>query len=160
MMKKWKKVLILVSAIAVFGVACVISWSYGFRQGIRAGGLTSSMAELMLANQHMPDQMANASCEGVKQAINDYLKVIEKYKDVKDGIITETTYYGDQMLGHIRLARIEDHLGNHDEKAKHLAIAQEACAHLKWKDCSAEKIISFAQRLEEKNPIACLANEK
>src|SRR5574341_62977 len=159
-MKKWKRILLAVAGIALVAIACFISWSYGFRQGIRAGGLTSSMAELMLANQHMSDQMANANCEGVKQAINDYLKVIEKYKDVKDGLITETTYYGDLMLGHIRLARIEEQLGNFAEKGKHMALAKEACAHRKWPDCSEEKLIWFAKRIEEKNPIACLSNEK
>lgn len=158
-MKTWEKVLILLSVIAVVVIACFISWSYGFRQGIRTGGLTSSMAELMLLNNHM-EQMTNANCEGVKQAINDYLKVIEKYKDVKDSIVSRTTYYGDQMLGHVRLARIEEHMGNHAEAQKHMATAKEACAQRQWKDCSEEKLLWFAKRFEEKNPIACLANEK
>jgi hypothetical protein len=159
-MKRWKKILLLLAAILLVAIACIISWSYGFRQGIRAGGVTSSMAELMLGNQHMADQMANANCESVKQAINDYLKLIEKYKNIKDGLITETTYYGDLMLGHIRLARIDGQLGNSAEKTKHMALAKEACAHRKWPDCSEEKLIWFAKRMEEKNPIACLSNKK
>jgi len=159
-MKTWKKVLILFSAIAVVAIACFISWSYGFRDGIRAGGLTSSMAELMLANQHISDQMANANCEGVKQALNDFLKLLEKYKDVKGSFISNTVYYGDKMLTHVRLARIEEYMGNSAEAQKHMAIAKEACAHRKWKDCSEEKLVSFAKRLEEKNPIVCLGNEK
>jgi hypothetical protein len=118
------------------------------------------MAELMLINQHMTDQMANANCEGVKQSINDYLKVIEKYKDVKDGFVTETTYYGDKMLGHMRLARIEEHLGNSAEAQKHMGIAREACAQRKWKECSEEDLVSFAKRLEEKTPIGCLSSRK
>lgn len=159
-MKTWKKLLILFTGIAVAGIACFVSWSYGFRQGIRAGGLTSSMAELMLINQHVTDQMANASCEGVKQSINDYLKVIEKYKDVKDGPITETTYYGDKMLRHIHLALIEEYIGNNAQAQKHMAIAKEACVLRDWKDCSEERLVSFAKRFDEKNPIACLGNEK
>jgi F0F1-type ATP synthase membrane subunit c/vacuolar-type H+-ATPase subunit K len=159
-MKRWKKILLLLAAILLVAIACIISWSYGFRQGIRAGGVTSSMAELMLANQHMADQMANANCEGVKEAINDYLKVVEKYKDVKEGLITETTYYGDLMLGHIRLARMEEYLGNGAEAQKHMAIAKEACARRRWKECSEDKLFSFAKRLEETNPIGCLSSKK
>jgi hypothetical protein len=159
-MRRWKKVLILVSAIAVVVIACIISWTYGLIQGISMSERTNSMSELMLAKEHMVEQMANASCEGVKQAINDYLKVIERYKDVKDGVTRETIYFGDIMLGHIRLARLEGHLGNSAEKSRHIAIAKEACIHRKVIDCSEENIIRIAKRLEEKNPIACLTNEK
>ena len=159
-MTKWKKILLFFVGIALVTIACFMSWSYGFRQGIHAGGLTSSMAELMLANQHMGDQFTNANCEGVKQAINDYLKLIEKNRGKDDVFMTETTYYGDLMLGNIRLARIEGHQGNTDAEKRYLSIAQEACAHRKWPDCSEEKLIWFSRRLEEKNPIACLSKEK
>jgi hypothetical protein len=86
--------------------------------------------------------------------------MLEKYRNVKGTLITNTSYYGDKMLCHIRLARIENRLGNHTEEAKHVEMAKEACAQRKWTDCSEEKIIWFAKRIEEKNPIACLANEK
>ncbi|MBI5639853.1 MAG: hypothetical protein HZA17_05445 [Nitrospirae bacterium] len=158
-MKKWKKILIILASATLVTIACVISWSYGFRQGIQAGGLTSSIAELMLANNHMADQMTNANCQGVKQGINDYLKTIEKYKDNKDALITETTYHGDIMLGHIRLALIEDYQGNKEGYARHLAIAKEACSHRKWTDCSEQKLIWFSKRLEERNPMTCLSKE-
>jgi hypothetical protein len=159
-MKTWKKVLILFSAIAVVAIACFISWSYGFRDGMRAGGLTSIMAEFTLLNQHMSDQLANANCEGVKQALNDYLKHLDKYKGIKDSFISDTVYYGDKMLTHMRLARIEEHMGNHAEAQKHMTIAKEACAQRKWEDCSEEKIVSFGKRWEEKNPIGCLSSKK
>lgn len=159
-MKKWKTVLLCLAGIVLVAIACFISWSYGFRQGIRAGVFTSSMSELMLLNNHMEDQMANANCEGVKLAINDYMNILEKYKDVKDSFISETAYYADKMLGHVRLARIEEHMGNYAEAQKHMAIAKEACSHHGWKDCSEEKLVLFSKRLEEKHPIACLRHEK
>jgi hypothetical protein len=159
-MTKWKRILLLVVGLVLVAIACLVSWSYGFKQDIRAGGLTSSMATVMLANQHMDDQMTNANCEGAKQAINDYLKVIEKYKDNEDGLITKTAYYGDLMLGNIRLARIEERMGNHAQAQKHMTTAKEACGHRNWEDCSEEKLVSFTKRLEEKNPIACLGDEK
>jgi hypothetical protein len=159
-MTKWKKILLILAVFVLVVIACYLSWAYGFREGIRAGGLTSSIAELSLANQHMADQYTNANCEGVKQAINDYLIVLEKYKGKDDILLTETVYFGDLMLGHMRLARIEEHQGNQEAKKKHLAIAQEACARRKWPDCSEEKLRWFSERMEKNNPITCLSKEK
>jgi len=119
-MTKTKKILVVISAIAVVVIISVISWSYGFKQGIRAGRLTNSMTELMLANQHMDDQMANANCEGVRQAVNDHLAVLEKYRNAKGSIISETIYYGDKMVAHVRQFRIERHMSNTEEALKHM----------------------------------------
>jgi hypothetical protein len=162
-MKLWKKVVLVIAALIVVAIACFLSWSYGFRNGMIAGGVTREMAELVVFHEHMEDQMTNADCAGAKQSIGDYLKLIEKYKDIPYGLITtETSYYGDTMLCHIRLARIERQLGNPTEATKQMELAKEACAHRKWKDCSEENMISFAKRREQKQPrpIACLANEK
>jgi len=159
-MRKWKRVLIVLCVIAVMAIACFFSWSYGFRACIHAGGLTSNMAEFTLLNQHMTDQLANANCEGVKQALNDYLNHLDKYKGVEGSFISDTVYYADKMLTHVRLARIEKHMGHHAEAQKHMTIAKEACAQRKWEDCSEEKMVSFAKRWEEKNPIGCLSSEK
>jgi hypothetical protein len=158
-MKKWKKILLIFGGLALVGIACFFSWAYGFREGIKAGGLTSSMAEMMLVNQNMTDQFTNANCEGVEQAINDYLKVLERHKGKDDILVPDTVYYGDLMLGHMRLARIEEHRGNQEETKRHLPIAQEACAHRKWPDCSEEKLRWFSERLEKNNPITCLSKE-
>jgi hypothetical protein len=108
----------------------------------------------------MTDQLANANCEGAKQALNDYLKHLDKYRDVKGSFISDTVYYGDKMLTHVRLAWIEEHMENHAEAQRHMAIAKEACTQRKWEDCSEEKVVSFAKRWEEKNPIGCLSSKK
>jgi len=159
-MKTWKKVLLIATGIALVAIACLISWTYGGREGLRAGGLASSMVEFMSLNPHMGDQLANANCEGVKQALNDYLNLLDKYKDMPGSFMSGTVYYGDKMLTHVRLERIEKHMGHHAEAQKHMALAKEACDHRKWDNCSEEKLFSFAKRLEEKNPIACLKDEK
>ena len=160
-MKGWKKILFVLAVIAVAAIACFMSWSYGFRKGMRAGGLASNLLESAMLHPYITGQLANANCEGAKQALYDYLKHLEKYRDVKGSIISMPTVYdGDKMLTHIRLARIEEHLGNSMQTQKHMAIAKEACAQLKWEDCSDEKMVSFAERLEEKDPIGCLSNKK
>lgn len=158
-MNKWKNIFIIIAGLALVASACFISWSYGFRQGIKAGGLTSSIAELMLVNSHVEDQFSNANCEGVRQAINDYIKLIEKYKNKDDVLLTETVVYGDLMRGNLRLARIDRHEGKESERAQHLAIARAACAQRKWTDCSEEKLLWFSKRTDQNHPIACLGND-
>ncbi len=153
-MNKRKKVIIVISALVGF---CVISWSHGFRSGLFAGEYTSGMAEVISAERQVACQMANADCNGVKHSINKYLAVIEQYKHLKKGVYTETAYYADKMLGHLRLALIEEKQGNLKERSKHLAIAKEACSHRHGDDCSEGKLFWYEKRFEEKHPIACLA---
>ena len=64
------------------------------------------------------------------------------------------------MLAHLRLSKIESHMGNEKAASKHMERAREACAYRKWEDCSEANLISFTERLDEKFPIACLAHEK
>jgi hypothetical protein len=159
-MKKWKIIVIVISAIAVGAIACLISASYAYREGMRASGFSMSSAELWLAGQHMSNQMTAANCEGVKKSINDHLTVMEKYKNSNNILFDEKTYYSDKMLDHLRLSLIENKQGNEKEKLKQLAIAKDACAHNgHFKSCSEESLILIANRFQEKNPIACL-NDK
>ncbi len=155
-MTKAKKIILILSVIAMMAIVGIISWSYGFRQGINAGQFTSSMAEMMLANKHMEDQFENASCDGVRQSINEYLQAIEDNKNADGG----TSYYSELMIGHLRLARIEEHLGNIVEKERRIALAKQACLNRKWKDCSEETITIFSKKIEDKYPIACLKDKK
>jgi hypothetical protein len=112
-------------------------------------------------HQHIDDQMANANCLALKETLNEYLALLEKYKDFERGfILSRTAYYGDKMLTHARLARIERKLGNERETENHMKLAAEACKQRGWEDCSEEKIVSFTRKIEEKNPIGCLSNPK
>lgn len=159
-MKKWKKILIAVAAVIVVILAYIIGNLNGYRQGVSAGEFTTSMAYFLTATDNMTSQLANANCDGVKESINDYLNQMEKLKNSKNNlIITETSYNHDKMRAHMMLARIEEHLGNNTESAKHISIAQEVCAKRKWKDCSEDKLLEFEYRLEKDNPIACLSND-
>lgn len=159
-MTRKKKIFISITIIVFGVVACIASYLYGFRQGIFAGGVTASMTEYTINMDHITDQMTNADCAGAKQAIYDYLDLVTKYKDKEGSFISSTTYYGDKMLGHTRLARIERYLKNYTEADNQMKKAIEACKQHNWKDCSEDKLIQFSKRLEEKHPIACLANEE
>jgi hypothetical protein len=160
-MKKLKKLLIIIAAAVLLIIACAVGYFLGFRQGGRAGHLTAELAEFTLMYQHIDDQMANANCLALKETLNEYLALLEKYKDFESGLIlSRTAYYGDKMLTHARLARIERKLGNEREAENHMKLAAEACKQRGWQDCSEEKIVSFTRKIEEKVPIGCLSNSK
>ena len=158
-MSKGKTISLIVGTLILAVIIFIAGWGIGFRNGMKAGGMTSSMAEMMLIQNHLTDQLANADCYGLKAAINDYMMIIEKHKDGNSPFITETTYWGDVMITHTRLSRIEKKIGNEASSQQHLQTALKACIKRGWKECSEDKLIEFTTRLEEKNPIACLSND-
>ena len=101
-------------------------------------------------------QIANATCEGVKIALNNHLASIEKYKNIENSFTTETTYHMDKMLVHARIVRVEEHLGNINTKNEHINSAQQECKMLLWDDCSEQKILWFSKESEKNHPISCL----
>jgi hypothetical protein len=159
-MKKVTKISIILLIILILAIACAVCWYIGFKQGVRSGGLLIHVAEIMSAEQHISDQFENANCEGVKQAIQDYLYIIEKYKDVDDSILSDTVYYADKMISHLRLFKIEEYMGNKEESVEQMKLACDACMNRNWKDCSEDNLISYINRLDEKRSIACLENNE
>ena len=160
-MKKLKKLLIIIAAAVLLIIACAVGYFWGFHQGIRAGHLTAEVAEFTVVHEHLADQMANADCLALKEALKEYLALMEKYKDLERGLVlSRNTYYADKMLTHARLARIEHKLGNETEAGNEMKLAMEACKQQGWQDCSDGKIVSFTRKIEEKNPIDCLSNSK
>jgi len=160
-MEKPKKVIVIILVVVLLGIACAVGYFWGFQEGIRAGHLTAELAEFTLAHQHIADQMSEADCLALKETLKEYLVLLAKYKDFDRGLVlSRIAYYGDKMLTHARLARIEKKLGNEKEAGSQMKLAVEACKHRGWRDCSEEKIVSFTRKIEEKNPIGCLSDRK
>ena len=158
-MRKWKTVLFILLAIALVGVSYFIGSLIGFQKGIRAGGMTTSMAELWLFEDHLTAQKANADCEGIKKTLNDFMLILDKYHNVEGAILSDSSYLFDKMATHARLALIERKLGNEAAAQEHIKAALGFCAKQDWKESSAEKIFSVIKRIDQKNPIACLSDE-
>ena len=154
-MTKWK-IIVLLLVVSIISAAAGLT--IGFREGLKAGGISANLYEMVTSSEHMKAQFANADCEGLKNSLEDFLLMVERYRTVDNPLFTETTYYGDLMITHLRLSRIEKKLGNSNEAQSHMLKAQNACLKRGFKDCSETKLIDFSKRLEEKNPIACLAD--
>ena len=160
-MKKVRKLLIILAAVVLLIIVYTVGYFVGFYRGIRAGHLTAEVAEFTVVHEHLADQMANANCLVLKQTLNEYLALLEKYKDFEGGLVmSRTAYHADKMLTHARLARIERKLGNETEARNQMRLAVEACKQRGWQDCSEEKVIFITRKFEEKAPIGCLSNSK
>lgn len=155
-MKK-KQILVMIFLIIGILAATGTGYYFGFSRGLMAGGLTRSMTDIYLFHEHMTDQMENADCEDLKQALNDYLMLLEKHKNDKEGLVSDTVYYGDNMLTHMRLALISQALNNLSETDLHIRFAIAACKQRGWKDCSDAKLFQYVKKRDEKIPIQCLS---
>jgi hypothetical protein len=158
-MSKWIIILSVLIMIALFITIYFIGWTIGFKEGMQAGDMTRSYVDLTLFNDRFTEQLQNATCEGLKKSLNDYLMVLDKYRDGTSPLITETTYWGDVMITHTRLSRIDKKMGNESSSRQHLQTALNACAQRGWKECSEDKLIEFTKRLEKKFPMACLSDD-
>ncbi len=156
--RKWKVLEFAILAITLLVSSYYIGWFLGLKEGFQTGGMTKSMAEFMLFNESLKSQMENADCDGLKKSLNEYLRLLEKYKKIEGSFLSDTVYYGDLIVTHARLARIERKTGNERAAQDHIKIALEACSKSGWEECSEEKILLFSKKLEEKNPILCLNN--
>lgn len=103
-MTKPKTILLALSVIGLLVIACIVSYFCGFRDGVSAGRIATigmDAAQFTIASQCVSAQMANGDCEGVKYALNEYLALLEKYKDVKDSlIISPKSYLVDKAFAH------------------------------------------------------------
>ena len=86
--KKRRILLLTLSALVLIAISLAAGFVYGFRQGLRAGGLTSSMAEFVKAQEYMLAQFSNGNCDGVKAALKDHLALLDKYRNVEGSFIS------------------------------------------------------------------------
>ena len=85
--------------------------------------------------------------------------IVEKHKDNSNSAFSGTVAYADITLTHARLARIARKLGDNDLAQKHIQAATVSCRRTRWEDCSEMHILAVSKRLEQENPIKCLATE-
>jgi len=157
-MKRKHNIIGILIVTGLFIAGCAASFFVGYRNGERAGGQAGGAAEAQRLERHLNDQFGNAGCEGVKTALLDGLQYLERYRNVGDGGISETVYYGDKMLLNIRLARVEAFLGNEPGMRERLDSARAACMKRNQKDCSDKNLLIISDRLQASMPIACLEN--
>jgi hypothetical protein len=153
-MKKGKKIIILiVSHISVLVVGLVLALWY--MQYV----MSASKDMMNLASVAHYATMASVEKELAKD--QDYRDALLTYLTVLDQVYSKTAsktdlkiYYSDKTLANVRLSLIEDKMGNREAAAKYMKQAIESCPKSGWKDCSSDKLIYVAKRLDENSPFA------
>ncbi len=157
-MKKIKIISILLLSICLLVSSHFIVYSIGVKQGFYSAGVTRSLVEFGEFSAHLNAQMANADCENLKNTLNEYISLLEKYKDIENPIMPKRVYESDMLFAYARLSLIEEKLGNETAAEECINIALELCKKQGWEDYSKENLFSWIGKLSEKNPIACLEN--
>lgn len=146
----------------VVGGVCIlgVGFFWGFREGLVAGGASSSMAELQASADGMALQLKEGTCENAKKTTIAYLLFLEKYKGKNELILPARTYHADKMLAHMRLFLIEQHEKNAKEAESQFKAAVDACQQAEMKDCSEKNVLLMAEKWNQSQPMGCLSSNK
>ena len=155
-MKRVKVISLISLGVLFLVVSFCIGGYLGYVKGLKHGGLTRSLAEMVKIQDHLSTQFQHADCEGVKKSLNEYLIFLDKQQNVESLFFTESTRFADKMMAHVRLALIERRLGNEIEAKRHLELAESFCNAIGREECSEERMISFINKVDKKKPIKCL----
>jgi hypothetical protein len=158
-MEMIKNLKVLGQILALLIIGGAIGFAAGSRFGFKAGGFTTSSMEYSLSHHQLEVAFSEADCQGVRDALTTYLAIVEKHKDNPNSAFSGTVAYADITLAQNRLARIARKLGDNDLSQKHLQAAIESCGRARWENCSELHILAVSKRLEQENPIKCLATE-
>ena len=182
-MRKFTKFIYGILAVLIVIAACIFSYFFGVRQGIKNGGLMMSLNDMMYYSEFYEEQYSNADCEGVKEALTDNILMREKYKDIEESFFGRDIYLTEKMFSYTRLSIIENLSGNKKTSREHMDVAIEVCnarnSAIKNRpgneqasdknisnspesinECTAEKLLYLQRKVDEKNPIACLSDKK
>jgi hypothetical protein len=84
-----------------------------------------------------------------RDALLDYIAIVEERSQSGQAVFSETTYQTDSMLVYTRLARLETQAGNAEAAADFKDRATDACESLNWPDCSWEALRTFSEGVEQ-----------
>lgn len=121
---------------------------FGFRSG-QVSALAFNMAEMEYYFTHNEVQMAEGTDATREEALRGFLAFIEKRRGHESPWFTEKVYATDSALANARLFALAKKRGATQEAKEYLNRAASFCPQIGWQECSAEKIVSVAQRLDK-----------
>lgn len=143
-----KTVLRIASYLLVLALGLGGGYYFGLRTG-QLGAIAFDMAEMGYYFTHNEIQMAEGTDATRKEALLGFLALIEKRRGHESLWFTEKVYATDSALAYVRLAALAKKRGATQEANQYLNRAASFCPQIGWKECSAEKIVSMAQRLDK-----------
>ena len=121
---------------------------FGFRTG-QMSALAFDMAEMEYYFTHNEVQMSEGTDATREEALRGFLAFIEKRRGHQSPWFTEKIYATDSALANARLSALARKRGATQEADEYLNRAASFCPQIGWQECSVEKIVSVAQRLDK-----------
>ena len=132
----------------VLAVGIAVGYYSGFWVG-KGSALAFDMAETAYYSAFIEAQMSEGTNATREEALRAFLAVIEKRKGHWTPTFSEKGYAVDAALTNARLSALAQKRGATREAQEYLNRAASFCPQIGWQDCSAEKILAFAQRLDK-----------
>src|SRR5215831_6078578 len=136
--------------VAVFALGVALGFYLGF-QASDARFAVGQLAEIAHYGAFLEAQRSNGSDAAYEEALRGYLQVLNERRG-KPSLFSasETVIAFDSALTYARLSALAEKRDAHEEATRYLNEATALCPKLGWRECSAETISAFAQRLDKR----------
>lgn len=141
-----------ITRIASYLLVLSIGLGAGYYVGFGVSQSTSfalDMGEASYYSAYFNMQMTEGTDSTREEAIQGFLALLKSRKDRKSPWLTEKVYAIDSALANARLSALAQKRGAAKEAQEYLDRAASFCPQIGWQDCSAEKIVNTAQRLDK-----------
>lgn len=155
-MKKPVKIsLIVASQLGLAGLAFFLGFHYALMtvaDDVRKG-FEMATGWRLLSHYHLylESQRWEADREAYRDALIDFMGVLDTYDELDKVVATEGTIEWDKMIALTKLSRVEAELGNDQAANDYMARALAACTETGRlpEACTPEKLTYLAERLEK-----------
>ncbi len=149
MRRPFKIVIFMLSHLAACTVGVFGGIWYLQRSMLEANAMMNSMVVLSRHQAHVETQRALGNDNDYKNALLTFSNALDQARSFEDSFFDDKLYYTDKTLTYIRLARLQNKIGNQQEFQKYKNLALSFCSKLHWKDCRYESLVDFSKRLEQ-----------
>lgn len=151
-MKKGTIIVILVSthlltlALGFFGAALYLRQTL-----VRAASMTNSLAIISHYSLFTQAQRTLGSDDDYRDALLLFLKALDNARSPDGPLFTLEVYKAEKALTYVRLSRVEENGGNHQESREYMNEARDICRELNWRDCSSERLVMLVEKLDQED---------
>ena len=139
--------------VASYASVLVIGLGAGYYLGYSSQygpAFASDMLETAYYSAYLDVQASEGTPAAQEESVRTFLALIQKRRDHRTPLYSDRMLAIDSALANARLAALAEKRGASEEAKQFLAQAVSNCPLMGWKDCSAEKIVEFANRVGAK----------
>lgn len=139
--------------IGVVVLALATGAAIGFYFGVessRSQAFFADMVEVAYYSSFVAVQRSEGNDAAYEESLRAYLELVEARNRKASVLFPERWNYLDLALTHARLSALAKKRGATEVASGHLAEAAALCPKLGWRECSSEKILTVAERLDKR----------